>query len=214
MRGQWIQIALSWACISGVTAVSTASFCADIVTARPDWAIGDNWQFARKNVRTGEQSPWSRKVVALLPNGVRIADENNRTWLADPDFNAFNARGAEYRTFWWHWPLQVGEAWEYRSKVHIEVGSREDVVKRKVVGYERIKVPAGEFDCFRIASSGTRFEYDATKAYRPASSNRTEFVSWFCPTIRFIARQEEHFVDGYGGSQELVSELTSYFLAR
>ena len=181
------------------------------VAERPVWKPGDTWIFERIAEPGREQTKWSRTIIEAQPGGgYTVMAGANRTWQADADLNPIATAGPEYQTVWWHWPLRVGEKWTYDSKVVVQAGNASDRVKREVTAFERIRVPAGEFDCFRIVSTSTRFSYDPRLMSRPNYSASTDYVNWYCPAIRFIAREETLWRDGYGRTTRSVSELTSY----
>jgi hypothetical protein len=194
-----------------VAAIGGGSVCAQPIAERPEWKIGDTWNFQRKQEPGGVLDKWSRTIIDRLPDGgYTLMASVDRKWQTDADLNTIAIAGPEYRSAWWHWPLRVGETWAYDAKVVVQAGNSNDSVKREVKAFERIRVPAGEFECFRIESTWTRFSYDPRQMSRPNYSSSTDYVNWYCPAIRFIAREETLWRDGYGNTTRTVSELTSY----
>lgn len=188
---------------------------AEVTAERPQWFAGDGWLFVKTSTRTGHQTDWARQVIGVLPNGLRVADHTGRSWVVDLDFNAFNRQGEDYRHFWWRWPLRIGDEWKYTTKFDVPVGSGETVVKRKVLAFEPITVPAGTFECFRVEGSATEHVWDARWIGRSSNMSKVTYTTeWYCPEIRFIARHEEHQRDGFSNLDDHVSELTSFSLAR
>lgn len=183
------------------------------VAERPTWHAGDAWTLEKTDLRRGGSTEWTRTIVKALDSGGYEMSVANRTFQTDANGQEEPKDGPEYKGKWWRWPLRVGDKWEFELPIRMEAGNGKQVVTRQVEGFERIKVPAGEFDCFRISATRTRMTYDARRMARPSYSSVTRYKTWYCPAIRFIAREEEEWVDGYGGLERSESVLASYHLS-
>ena len=77
-------------------------------------------------------------------------------------------------------PLEPGKSWSTRiSAINLTTGKRHSVrVDGRVVGSERIRVPAGEFDTFKIRRS---IYVGDSEGFR-LETNITEF-DWYAPSI-------------------------------
>ena len=90
-----------------------------------------------------------------------------------------------------NFPLEVGKRWCYGSDwVFKPKGSKGSwIVDVAVVGYEKVKVPAGEFDAFKVAAKrslrgvspiNSQFDGEATDTY------------WYAPAARAIVKSVSH----------------------
>ncbi len=120
------------------------------------------------------------------------------------------------------YPLEPGKSW--RTVVHstdVATGRRYNThVLGKVLGWERIHVPAGEFDAMKIQ----RFVY-AGNAEGSLSQEEIEETDWYVPGVRRAVRtltKSQHFDNSRGGGDGggqyplrirgdfLIGELTDY----
>jgi hypothetical protein len=107
-------------------------------------------------------------------------------------------------------PLAVGNRWDYSflSESADRKSRFENVRTARVVGIERINVPAGEFECFKIVSSGTFREVMAGAA---GGSGGMEETAWYCPEVNRVARYVRTVSGGaQGTARELRGELEEY----
>ena len=123
-------------------------------SARADtqYRVGDYYAFLRKDIRTGA----SREVRATITSvtdsevvfneGVFVTDLLGNT-LRLPDGRGYTPRQEV--------PVEyvVGKRWSTRYK-QIAGGQGTVEMNFRITARERVKVPAGEFDCFRIEGQG------------------------------------------------------------
>lgn len=148
--------------------------------ARPPVKAGDQWQF---NVSAGLAGQQGRAwiVTGVTPAGI-AGTENGAPLRLTPDLGVLDSpRTANSNPAILRFPLAVGQRWQYStnwiSKLRNASGSATYAVA--VVAYERIRVPAGEFDAFRIESKADMqgvainvqldADIDATYWYAPAA---------------------------------------------
>lgn len=82
-------------------------------------------------------------------------------------------------------PLAPGKSWSVRVKASDESKRERNVlVQGKVMGAERIKVPAGEFDVIKVR----RYTYPADADHRPAT--RIQEIEWYAPSLGRAVRME------------------------
>jgi hypothetical protein len=103
------------------------------------------------------------------------------------------------------YPLEIGAEWKYTRRPG-RTGQFEERGSAKIVGYERVTVPAGTFACFRV-------DAEETTSYRTYSEQRS-WNRWYCPEIKWIAKErvEVHTFrpSGPPSSSVTVSELEKY----
>ncbi|MGH6692454.1 MAG: hypothetical protein ACREF4_17440, partial [Gammaproteobacteria bacterium] len=136
-----------------------------------------------------------------------------------------------YRAF--DFPIAPGKTWRARLTATDPANGRRFPVwiEGAVLGWERIKVPAGEFDALRVKRT-VYFDY-----YDYTTRGRSEFIEyeWYAPAVKQAVRREAYGVyfsllyggrdsygflraglmDGGGGrgfvsDEYLISELTAY----
>jgi len=166
---------------------STASRRAEPPTIFP----GDRWVYQRIDGVTGETKP-SRYEIGSVENGeIRTVkgDRFDREWsiLFDKGENfTFEPKGQRLV-----WPMTPGAEAKvaYRivgSKVYPE-WSVEGTVR--VVGLERVTVPAGSFDTFKVELAG-RYKQKKENGNRGGGAFKT--VYWYSPEVkREVLREQE-----------------------
>jgi hypothetical protein len=150
---------------------------------RPGVRIGDRWRFEHRDPRTGiKEAEYEQTIIAVSEARIEGTEGGNRV-LWTPEMNEIDTPryrfgGARFLSF----PLEVGKRWtfstDYDNRMRQSKGSASfDVI---VVGYEKVTVPAGSFDAFKIEAKG---------------NYRNEYVSgwvrrtyWFAPSARNIVK--------------------------
>jgi hypothetical protein len=102
-----------------------------------------------------------------------------------------------------NFPIEPGKKWKASySWVNTQGSKGNNQDEFSVVGIEKIKVAAGEFDAYKIVSKG--FWNNLTNSGR--GSQTTTF--WYAPAVRYLVKFE--YNDGWNN---LVTELAQYKLA-
>lgn len=158
---------------------------------RPEVKAGDRWQFVMywATPITKPNRAWVINSVA----STRIeGTENGEPLLLTLDLGILDSpQGAESNPKPLSFPLEVGKRWRYASDwVFKPKGSRGNfVVDVVVIGYEKVMVPAGEFDAFKLerkesigGTSPIGSQYDAviTTTY------------WYAAPTRAIVKSVRH----------------------
>jgi len=150
------------------------------VAEKPDWKVGDRWEF-RQTTTPGDQSTtWSHQITDLLPeNRIRVKFGNGTLEQYDAAFNFIPDGRAEFIRILAQYPLKVGDQWTYTRK--FANPALEEKGTAKVVTYESITVPAGTFDCYRV-------DIDASFNNKQYSEQRL-WQRWYCPKVKWIAKE-------------------------
>lgn len=101
-------------------------------------------------------------------------------------------------------PLTVGDAWKSNYLSESATAKSKGDLEFKVVAREKVKMPAVEFDAFRIESAGWVTEVSWSGSVRIA------LVQWFAPAVGRVVKSE---YKDYRGSQlwtDTLSELKSF----
>jgi hypothetical protein len=167
----------------------------------PAVAVGDTWSYSVRDAYTGLPRASERFRVTEAGNGrirVAIAREGAAAddirlfdgqwkWLTHPatHLQSFNYDPA-YPAF--DFPLAPGKRWRARLVATDPVTGRRFpvTVDGVVLGWERIRVPAGEFDALRIKRV-VYFDY-----WEHGWRGRSEIleVEWYAPAVKQAVRRE------------------------
>jgi hypothetical protein len=185
------------------------------VAERPDWKVGDRWVFHAKSEPPPSESDWSREVKEALADGMfRVATETGRMLTFDEEGNSLDRRGSDYSWRRFNFPLTVGKRWDHKYKIERQNAQGSATSSWEVKAFERISVPAGTFDCYKV--EGREYQ-NWTPLNMPGGAwigqgfTLTEY--WYCPAIRWVAKW--HINDRswlQAPHVTYVSELTSYSL--
>lgn len=168
--------------------------------AAPVAAVGDNWTYRVRDAYTGlprgeqsyrvaEVAGDRLKVTVLLEGGVQDEQIYDRewNWLKRPATNLHSFEySPAYRAF--DFPLVAGKTWRARLIATDPVDGRRFPVwiDGTVLGWERVKVPAGEFDALKVRRT-VFFDY-----WVHVVRGRSEIVEyeWYAPAVKQAVRRE------------------------
>lgn len=104
-------------------------------------------------------------------------------------------------------PLELGKAWEQKYDVLTSSGARSRVdASSKVLAYEKVATPAGEFDAFKVETSGW------VNGVSWSGSFKLEGTLWYAPAVNRIVRSD--YKEYRRGGVESVSQLKSFVPAK
>jgi hypothetical protein len=160
-------------------------------TERPSVKVGDQWQFV---VYYGTPSKEPNRVWVInsvTPAGIE-GTENGEPLMLTPDLNVLESpRHKDSNPKALDFPLEVGKRWRYISdwvfKVKGSTGS--SVIDVAVVGHERIMVPAGEFDAFKLVAHGT---IRGISGINSQIDGETSATYWYAPVARAVVKAVYH----------------------
>jgi hypothetical protein len=125
-------------------------------TERPEVRVGDRWQFVRYY-----SVPSTKPNLAWEINSVTATEisgtENGEPLLMTPDLNVVDSpMNKQSNPKALSFPLEVGNRWRFASDwLFKPKGSKGSiVVDVEVVAHEKVEVPAGEFEAFKLVSKG------------------------------------------------------------
>ena len=189
---RWLQAGLLVSCALylGAPLAQGGAPRADVPTLK----VGDRWKFEQIDRRTGlKESELERKVTSVTATQIE-GTENDGKFVLTADLNTLETSTlvATGDTKAFSFPLEVGKKWEYKfsfaNKLNPGKGRRQ--LEAHVVAYEKVKVPAGEFDAFRIEYSGF---WNSDSNRRP-NTGRLTTTNWYAPAARGVVKVE--FDDG------------------
>ena len=169
----------------------------------PQIKVGDRWKTEQKDKRTGnKESDTTRTVTAVSANIIEGA-ENDGAFKMTVELNLLESSttvitgDAKFLSF----PIEVGKKWnfKYNYASKINQGKGRSQLEAEVVAYEKVTVPAGSFDAFKIEAKGF-WNNDAAR-----SNGRSKSVYWYAPAARAVVRTE--YEDGYNNWVRELIEL-------
>jgi hypothetical protein len=173
-------------------ALALVSLAAGAQTAdRPVIRAGDRWSFVVWY--TVPSTTPNRHWVVTRVTGERIeATENGEPLALTPDLNALETPLVrESNPGALRFPLEIGKRWSFRSDwLFKPKGSTgHGATDVEVLAYEKVRVPAGEFDAFKLRSStrlsgespiGSVYDGDRIVTY------------WYAPAARAVVKSVAH----------------------
>jgi hypothetical protein len=152
---------------------------------------GDLWEFAvYYTVPSREPSRvWTiDSVTSMTIEG----KENGGRLVLTPELNVLDSpRASETNPRALSFPLEVGKRWQYVTEWLFKAkGSRGlSQVDVEVVALEAVRVPAGEFQAFKLVSKG---RLSGTSPINSQYAGETRTTYWYAPAARAVVRSVTH----------------------
>ena len=177
------------------TAALSLSLLADSALAqraeRPEVKVGDRWQFAVYYTVPSAQPNRTWEIASVTPTAIE-GTENGEPLVLTPELNVLESpRDKSSNPKALSFPLEVGKRWRYTTDwVFKPKGSRGGTVNEvAVIGYEKVNVPAGEFDAFKLTAKGN------LHGVSPINSRYAGVITttyWYAPAARAIVKSVTH----------------------
>jgi Caspase domain len=212
--------------LAGLATQSTgaAAGSSPIVPARPinnfGFTVGDRWRYQTVDKFKQEVvSNWTRKIDGIKADSSLRLNDGSVDWSANGDIIAVRGANGYLRQYspmlkWKPDVLQVGSTEDINTKLTWrDVGGENGIddykATLKVVGQERVKVPAGEFEAWKIEMAGYRTGKNLS---RNSNYNvRFKEVFWYVPALRgYVATEYEQRTSSGALDFFTRHELTSY----
>ena len=165
----------------------------------PQWRVGSTWRYAISNGFTKiPQGTVEYRVRAVEGNTVAVdvlngAQESTElysrdgNWLKRPATNMQEfSYSPPYRAF--DFPLAAGKTWTFRGRATDPADGRSFpvLVEGRALGWERIKVPAGEFDTLKLR----RMVYLDFYQQGVRGQSVIQETDWYAPGLNQVVRRE------------------------
>ena len=173
--------------------------------------VGDFWEYAVRDAYTGFDRGLHRYEVSHVDANRVVVDVTRDGQRVDSVIYAAGWNGLELpltnlQRFHYEpalpayaYPLEPGKSW------YTVVNATDPVTRQtykvhtqgKVVGWERVRVPAGEFDALKIQRYVFAGNSDAVRSQESIAE-----TDWYVPALRRAARTQassEHFDNSQGG---------------
>jgi hypothetical protein len=154
---------------------------------RPDVKVGDQWKFAVYYTVPSAVPNRTWRITAVTPNGFEGTDNGEPLRLTS-ELNVLDSpREGSSNPQWLSFPLTVGKRWRFDNDWLFKAkGSRGKMaVDVTVTAFERIAVPAGTFDAFKLTSTA------ALRGTSPIGSQyggTTTSTYWYAPAARAVVK--------------------------
>ncbi len=173
---------------------------------RPAVKVGDEWHFMQYSLAPIQKPNLVWVITTVTPTGI-AGTSNGKPLTLTPDLNIIESptrKFSDRRNL--SFPLAIGKSWTYANQVESknDQGDWRMDAKVTVAAYEKVTVPAGQFDAFKIEAKGKTGQQGA------AGAGAWEFTetSWYAPSARAVVK--EVYRDSTIG--ERVRELASFKL--
>jgi hypothetical protein len=157
----------------------------------PDVKAGDQWNFAVYYTVPSSTPNRAWVINSVTPLGIE-GTENGEPLMLTRELNVLESpRDKQSNPKALSFPLEVGKRWRYASDwVFKPKGSKGSAtVDVTVVGHEKVKVPAGEFDAFKLLAKGS---LGGTSPINSQYAGETTETYWYAPMARAIVKSVRH----------------------
>lgn len=158
---------------------------------RPDVQVGDQWQFA-----VYFTVPSATPTRTWLVTSVSATDiggtENGEPLKLTRELNVIESPREKYsNSMLLAFPLTVGKQWRYVTDWVFKPKAAQgtSAIDVSVIGYERVAVPAGEFEAFKLTS---REGVSGTSPVGSVYAGETTRTYWYAPAARAIVKVVSH----------------------
>jgi hypothetical protein len=160
-------------------------------TDRPEVKVGDQWQFVRYYSEPSTKPNLSWAINSVTETEIS-GTENGEPLRMTPDLGVIDSpERKQSNPKALSFPLEVGKRWRYATdwlfKPKGSVGNI--VVDVEVAAHERIVVPAGEFEAFKLVSKGR------VSGTSPINSQFDAVITttyWYAAAPRAIVKSVTH----------------------
>lgn len=171
---------------------------------RPIVQVGDRWKFDLRDGWTNLPINSTDRIITAVGTDFIEATENGNQATYSLDMNPIETPENRFEPAAkvLQFPMSVGSKWSYEGKTVIKAngvtGRSQYVVV--VAGMEKITVPAGSFDAYKLDMEG----YFSTNALATAaSSSFFKRIYWYSPSLKSFVKVEHQ-----SKNSRWVSELT------
>lgn len=169
----------------------------------PAFKVGDTWRWVRSDRRTGVQEAETVRTLTAVAADRIEGTENSGNVVINGDGSVAETpewtRTGSPRFF--DFPLALGKKWsfEYAQKGKTATYSTRWQYEAEVVAVEKVKVPAGEFDAFKVVYKGY------WNSLTGSGSGSAAITNWYAPAARATVRGE--FESGRNSNRTELMEL-------
>ena len=158
---------------------------------RPGVKVGDQWQFVMYWTAPSTKPNRTWVITSVTPTRIE-GTENAEPLTLTNDLGVLESpRHKESNPKELIFPLEVGKQWRYVSdwtfKAKASTGG--SVVDVTVVAHEKVSVPAGEFEAFRLSA---KRRLSGTSPINSQYGGESTTTYWYAPAARAIVKSISH----------------------
>jgi len=195
------------ACASGPqeSAPAATGAASTAKAERPEIKVSDRW------VTVCAYGITKSKVITVVTSvdqsGIK-GTWNGEPWSQTPDLNNIESpihKDSDARRL--SFPLEVGKEWRAANQwVNLEYGDHgSEELTVKVVGYEKVRVPAGELDAFKL-------KWKSSFNSASGGGGIQGITYWYAPAARAVVKSDQLLTWQGGGQPEVTCELAEFQL--
>jgi len=191
----------------GLITVGGTAQAQDKGTERPNVKVGDRWVFVMRVTSGAKLLERAWVVTSVSPTRIE-GTENGKPLALTPDLSTIDSpREKHSNEKLLSFPLDVGKQWSYVDDIVFNDQFLGTVQNRTnmsvaVLGYEKVRVPAGEFDAFKLEAKGNWVSPQA------AGPGTVQVTYWYAPAVRAIVKKVEQAT----GVPTYITELVEFQL--
>lgn len=182
---------------------------------RPKIRINESWSYVVKDERiAAPPSEYSLKVTNVTEEKVEMQRKDQagkqQVFAVDKDLNTPPTKNG-YTTKTLIFPLFVGKTWDYSFTMVGGTWQRTDQVTATVTAYEKVTVPAGTYDAFKVVLRSAFTVNDPTAIIKVVPGVTTTTV-WYAPKVGNVVRVVYTTTSPMAGisSSPVTRELTAF----
>jgi len=188
---------------------------ADVQMGQPDIHVGAIWQYRKIDGFTNETVyKFSQRVVSVNDHEIVIQLKNTikeGAWLRyfTREWNPVDVGDIKFDPFRpeFKFPMSIGGTWNLNFGLTEHGRSFLSLFKGKIVALEKVTVPAGTFDAYRIEIDAETRGTDAN-----AHVSNSHIITWYSPEVqKYIRRESTTSSDGRVRNKN-IDELIEYSL--
>jgi hypothetical protein len=154
---------------------------------RPIVKAGDRWQFVEYYGIASTEPNRDWVMTSVTPSRLE-GTENGEPLVLTPELNVLESpRSKNSDPKGLSFPLEIGKQWRFTTEWEFKVtGSKgSSIVDVEVVGHEKVSVPAGDFEAFKLMSKGSIRGVSTKGSLVEAEVTSTY---WYAPAARAIVK--------------------------
>lgn len=160
----------------------------------PDVHVGDSWTFRTLDGFTNEVQVEATSQIVEITDREIVVQVHNLTKdkralrYFDREWNAVDNDDGKYDPYYpeFRFPMNAGASWEQKFTYLPATGAASTgFVKATVAGPEKVEVPAGTFDAYRIER-----DQETRGSSESAAVTKIHMTTWYAPSVHHFVRRE------------------------
>ncbi len=175
-----------------VVAQEPASAPGAPTTAAPSYNVGDTWTFIQRRTDSEPGTPYVLTVAAVTEKQTTLSSSWNGGPAKEIDLDnqgnmTRDAHGTTYEPSngSLSFPMTVGKSWDFHHVQRFTGGTLDVSGHDEIVAFERVQVPAGSFDAYKIVSRGV----NAKQLERLYSAPFIQSY-WYAPSVKKVIKSD------------------------